>query len=251
MHVHWVALLGILMGSPDNFASASSAAVDASGNVQMESSHDSDSDPTNVIPPRVQTPLSDFPDNWREYTYEDIRGYFGCRQYYAQSNLDKPLPSMGEWNFLRSVYNSVVDPDKKWDDPVPPTEGYSIELWRPEPPPFYAKMSPKLGRGVFAVSVLRPGKDFGTEQRVSTEFNFIKTDAHFLTNDSRETSRRARSYTTGRTPTWSSPRPTTGGNTSSHFLTISRAILPSGIGCSASSRGDPTRWSVASTFRSL
>jgi len=160
--VHWVALLGILIlewKNLDTFALASSATVDASGNVQMDSSHDNDAEdepPTATHPPRMQTPISDFPDYWQEYTYEDIRFYFECEQ--TQASLDKPLPSMDEWSFMRSVYNSVVDPDKTWGDPVPPTEGYSIEIGRPEPPPFHAKASPGLGRGLFASRDIKKGE---------------------------------------------------------------------------------------------
>ena len=161
MPVHWFALLGILLlqWNRDFFAladaSSATATVDASGNVHIESTHVAEPSTENILP-RVQTPFSDFPDYWQEYTYDDIREYFECEQ--TQASLDKPLPSMDEWNFMRSVYNSVVDPDKAWDDPVPPTEGYSIKIGRPEPPPYFAKASPGLGRGLFAVSVTRTVK---------------------------------------------------------------------------------------------
>ena len=78
MPVHWFALLGILLlqWNRDFFAladaSSATATVDASGNVHIESTHVAEPSTENILP-RVQTPFSDFPDYWQEYTYDDIR----------------------------------------------------------------------------------------------------------------------------------------------------------------------------------
>jgi hypothetical protein len=71
------------------------------------------------------TPKHDFPDEWETYTYTDIRQYFNCRE--RSRDNDKPLPTLGDWKLLRQTYTLIVDNTKKWNDPVPPTEGYSFQ----------------------------------------------------------------------------------------------------------------------------
>ncbi|KAL9186319.1 hypothetical protein ACHAXT_005557 [Thalassiosira profunda] len=94
---------------------------------------------------------SNFPDGWEEYDYNDIRDHFGCK--HRSRDDSKSLPSLEDWNFMRKKFTEVVDNDKEWDDPVPPTLGYSLERHIPVPPPYYAKVSEHAvggGRGLFA-----------------------------------------------------------------------------------------------------
>mmetsp|Transcript_26137 Transcript_26137/g.52539 ORF Transcript_26137/g.52539 Transcript_26137/m.52539 type:complete len:305 (+) Transcript_26137:254-1168(+) len=99
----------------------------------------------------------DFPYEWETYTYNDIREYFNCRQ--RSKDLDKPLPTLDDWNLLRQAYTLIVDSAKKWkNDPVPPTEGYSFEQGKAVPPPYYAMQSEGKGRGLFASRDIKKGE---------------------------------------------------------------------------------------------
>jgi len=97
-----------------------------------------------------------FPAGWEEFTYVDVRDHFDCG---TRSRDDaKPLPSLEDWTLMRRTYNKVVDEDQRWDDPVPPTRGYSFVQGVPAPPPYYPKFSPDKGRGLFASRDLKKGE---------------------------------------------------------------------------------------------
>ena len=66
--------------------------------------------------------------------------------------MTKPLPTLEDWQLMRDTFTQVVDSTKQWDDPVPPTMGYSYSLEKgiPVPPPYYPKFSQGKGRGLFA-----------------------------------------------------------------------------------------------------
>ena len=106
------------------------------------------------------TPKHNFPYQWETYTYTDIRHYFNCRERSKDNN--KPLPSLDDWNLLRQTYTLIVDNTKKWNDPIPPTEGYSFEQQGKGvaaiPPPYYAKQSKGKGRGLFASRDIKKGE---------------------------------------------------------------------------------------------
>jgi len=104
------------------------------------------------------TPKHDFPDEWETYTYTDIRQYFNCRE--RSRDNDKPLPTLGDWKLLRQTYTLIVNNTKKWNDPVPPTEGYSFQKDNKAalPPPYYAKQSKGKGRGLFASRDIKKGE---------------------------------------------------------------------------------------------
>jgi len=102
------------------------------------------------------TPKRDFPYEWETYTYNDIREYFNCRQ--RSKDMDKPLPTLDDWNLLRKAYTLIVDSTKTWNDPVPPTEGYSFEQGKAVPPPYYAMQSEGKGRGLFASRDIKKGE---------------------------------------------------------------------------------------------
>lgn len=100
--------------------------------------------------------LDKFPDGWEEYSYLDIRDHFDCG-YRSRDNY-KSLPSLEDWNFMRKTYTEVVDSNKKWDDPVPPTLGYSLDTGVPVPPPYFPEASVGTGRGLFASRDIMKGE---------------------------------------------------------------------------------------------
>ncbi|KAL9188982.1 hypothetical protein ACHAXT_011472 [Thalassiosira profunda] len=112
-------------------------------------------DGARFIPPRL-VPESSFPEGWRSYTYMDIREHFDCGYHSGDTN--KALPSLEHWRFLQQTYTEIVDPTKKWNDPVPPTLGYSLEPGIPVPPPYYPKFTPGEGRGLFASRDIQRGE---------------------------------------------------------------------------------------------
>jgi len=61
---------------------------------------------------------------------------------------------------MRRTYTQIVDNTiKPWnDDLIPPTLGYSILPGLPVPPPYYAKLSPGKGRGLFASRYIKEGE---------------------------------------------------------------------------------------------
>ena len=97
-----------------------------------------------------------FPKDWRTYTYSDIRHHFNCRM--RSKDMEKPLPTLEDWNLMRETYTRVVDRNEEWDDPVPPTLGYSLRPGDPIPPPYYAKFSKGKGRGLFASRDIEEGE---------------------------------------------------------------------------------------------
>ena len=97
-----------------------------------------------------------FPKDWQTYTYSDIRHHFNCRM--RSKDMDKPLPTLEDWNLMRETYTRVVDGNEEWDDPIPPTLGYSLRPGEPIPPPYYAKFSKGKGRGLFASRDIEEGE---------------------------------------------------------------------------------------------
>eukprot|EP00574_Skeletonema_japonicum_P008801 CAMPEP_0201732160 /NCGR_PEP_ID=MMETSP0593-20130828/28067_1 /ASSEMBLY_ACC=CAM_ASM_000672 /TAXON_ID=267983 /ORGANISM="Skeletonema japonicum, Strain CCMP2506" /LENGTH=305 /DNA_ID=CAMNT_0048225083 /DNA_START=27 /DNA_END=944 /DNA_ORIENTATION=- len=110
------------------------------------------------------TPKRHFPHGWESFTYHDIRDYFNCRE--RSNDNDKALPTLDEWNLLRQAYTLIVDDTQKWDDPIPPTQGYSFSHTSGSsnnngvatPPPNYAKQSKGKGRGLFASRNITKGE---------------------------------------------------------------------------------------------
>jgi hypothetical protein len=123
------------------------------------------------------TPKRDFPLGWQNYSYDHIRHHFNCQQ--RSKDMNKPLPTLDDWNFMRRTYTQIVDKNQLWGneddaaaanddddddtkkkhvDLVPPTLGYSIYPGIPIPPPYYAKLSPRKGRGLFASRTIHKGE---------------------------------------------------------------------------------------------
>ena len=102
-------------------------------------------DPTTEFPP--PTKRGSLPDRWERYSFDQIYNHYECK---AQTeDKSKPLPSLAQWHFLRRQYKEFVDDSIVFDDPVPPTLGYSYDESH-NPPPFYAKLDPIRGRGLYA-----------------------------------------------------------------------------------------------------
>mmetsp|Transcript_4505 Transcript_4505/g.8366 ORF Transcript_4505/g.8366 Transcript_4505/m.8366 type:complete len:312 (+) Transcript_4505:140-1075(+) len=94
------------------------------------------------------------PDEWEKFSYKDMRRYFACRAHAKDQT--KPLHSLEDWQFMRGKYIECVNSSFEFDNSVPPTLGYA--LVNNVSPPFYAKMSPGKGRGVFASRDINEGE---------------------------------------------------------------------------------------------
>ncbi|KAL7543106.1 hypothetical protein ACHAXR_012673 [Thalassiosira sp. AJA248-18] len=95
------------------------------------------------------------PDGWETYSFSETRRHFGCKAYAHDQT--KPLLSMQDWKLFQSKYRDIVDETATFDDPVPPTMGYT--LGDGGPPPYYAKHSPEgRGRGLFASRDIKKGE---------------------------------------------------------------------------------------------
>ena len=86
------------------------------------------------------------PHDWDEYTFYDIRKHFDCRAHAHDQS--KELYTLENWNYLRKQYRETVDATVEFDDPVLPTEGYTLGE-EGGPVPYYAKRSEGKGRGLF------------------------------------------------------------------------------------------------------
>jgi len=105
---------------------------------------------------RLSLDESDWPKNWDQMSFKDVVKTLSCKEVHNNSN--NPLPSIDDWTVLRYAYSRVVDPRWTFDDPVPPTEGYSHHEQYHDPPPYVARMSPGKGRGLFASRRIREGE---------------------------------------------------------------------------------------------
>jgi len=107
------------------------------------------------------------PDGWETLSYGGIRRHFNCKAHAHDQS--KPLHSQEEWQFIREKYNGVVDDRVKFDDPMPPTLGYTLR--DQSPPPFFAKFSPGKGRGVFASRDIKKGELVHDGNRSASQFS--------------------------------------------------------------------------------
>lgn len=109
------------------------------------------------------------PNQWETFSYKEIYQHFSCSGH-AQDQ-SKPLHPLETWNLFREKYNENVDSDFKFDDPIPPTEGYSLDSLSLLPPPFVANFSPGMGRGVFATRDIKKGELVHNGGRSAMVFN--------------------------------------------------------------------------------
>lgn len=97
---------------------------------------------------------NNFPEEWETYSFSDIYQHFHCSAHAYDET--KPIPSLEQWLYLRMQYNELVDGSVSFNDAIPPTRGYTLA--KNEPPPFYAKLSPGKGRGLFASRDIQKGE---------------------------------------------------------------------------------------------
>ena len=67
----------------------------------------------------------------------------------------KPLPTLEHFKLFRDKYREIVDSNAIFDDPVPPTMGYTLNDNGPQP--YYASVGDK-GRGIFASRDIKEGE---------------------------------------------------------------------------------------------
>lgn len=103
------------------------------------------------VPKRKQTKL---PNGWENYSFQTVYDHFRCSSHSSDEN--KPIPTLEHWHLLRKQFKEFVDGNASFNDPIPPTEGYTLE--NSKRAPFYAKLSPGKGRGVFASRDIRKGE---------------------------------------------------------------------------------------------
>ena len=94
------------------------------------------------------------PWGWQRWGYHDFEQNFNCHSYFDDET--KPVPTMEFWETMLKAYNQEVDPTYKFDTKVPPTEGYRHD--ENGGPPYYAKLSPGKGRGLFAKRDIQKGE---------------------------------------------------------------------------------------------
>ncbi|KAL7554848.1 hypothetical protein ACHAWF_018393 [Thalassiosira exigua] len=92
------------------------------------------------------------PEGWEYYGYHDARKHFDCEARKAKS-----LPTLEDWELFRSAFKETVDPAAKFDDPIPPTRGYTLGFHGP--PPFRAGPAASgRGRGLIASKDIKKGE---------------------------------------------------------------------------------------------
>ena len=98
--------------------------------------------------------VNELPNDWVEWGFTKIRRKFKCDQYV--NNEIKPLPSMEYWQMILDAYNEQVDKSYKFDELVPPTQGYRFNEAGAQP--YYAKVSDGKDRGLFASRDIQKGE---------------------------------------------------------------------------------------------
>ncbi len=92
--------------------------------------------------------------DWRSWPRHKFHTQFQCNHHLSLGT--KSVPTTDYWQTLRDVYNSEVDSSFPFDDPVPPTQGYTLNA--NGAPPYYAKLSPGKGRSLFASRDIKEGE---------------------------------------------------------------------------------------------
>ena len=112
--------------------------------------------------------------DWHKWSRRDFRAQFQCSHHLSVGK--KSVPTLEYWQTLRDVYNSEVDSSFRFDDPVPPTQGYTLN--ENGAPPYYAKLSPGKGRGLFASRNIQEGELVdGIEGGTKSDMIFTTIDA--------------------------------------------------------------------------
>lgn len=93
------------------------------------------------------------PKDWKRLGFHDLHSAYECSEHAYDQN--KPMPDMEYWNYYRDTYKRVVNNNIEFDS-VPPTEGYTMNEEGKQP--YYAKLSPGKGRGLFASRDIKKGE---------------------------------------------------------------------------------------------
>lgn len=94
------------------------------------------------------------PENWQKYGWRNIRDHFDCRR--RAKDKTKAMPTEEDWKVFIDTYEKA-NRDYRFDDPVTPTEGYSID-GEHNRPPWRSGHSDRGGRGLFASRDLKKGE---------------------------------------------------------------------------------------------
>mmetsp|Transcript_35978 Transcript_35978/g.73402 ORF Transcript_35978/g.73402 Transcript_35978/m.73402 type:complete len:310 (-) Transcript_35978:68-997(-) len=94
------------------------------------------------------------PSGWETTSFHEMYTHFNCSSHAYDDT--KSIPSLDQWLSMREQYNQHVDSNTSFSDPIPPLDGYTFK--NNERPPFYAKLSPGKGRGIFASRDIQKGE---------------------------------------------------------------------------------------------
>lgn len=98
-------------------------------------------------------------DDWQTWSRKKAKEKLKCRELQRElkrNGESQRLPSMEYWQAMRNAYIQEVDPTHVFDDPILPTEGYTLNESGTQP--FYAALSPGKGRGLFASRDIKKGE---------------------------------------------------------------------------------------------
>ena len=104
----------------------------------------------NLRPDQYGEAILTKPEGWEKFGFDKMRKHFDCER-----DLVTPIPTLEDWEYLRSKFNEIVDKHAVFNDPVPPTEGYTMD--GNGPPPYNAAHGTR-GRGVFASRDIEKGE---------------------------------------------------------------------------------------------
>ena len=128
-----------------------------------------------MIKPRLRVMTRSYlRQDWQKWSRHDFKKQFQCSHHLSVGT--KAVPTLEYWQTLRDVYKSEVDSSFAFDDPVPPTQGYTLN--ENGPPPYYADISPGKGRGLFASRDIKEGELVdGIESGTKSDMIFTTVNA--------------------------------------------------------------------------
>ena len=128
-----------------------------------------------MIKPRLRSMkrMHQHPD-WRKWSREKFKTQFEC-DYHLRLGTTS-VPKIEYWQTLRDVYKSEVDSSYLFDDPIPPTQGSTLN--ENGATPYYADLSPGKGRGLFASRDIMKGELVdGVEGGTKSDMKFTTEEA--------------------------------------------------------------------------
>jgi hypothetical protein len=99
---------------------------------------------------------NELPSDWETWSFGRFKKEFQCNKYLSRPQ--KSLYPMEYWQIMRQTYVEQVDSTLVFDDPVPPTLGYSLRVKGNTQPYYAGQSSTKRGRGLFASRNIRKGE---------------------------------------------------------------------------------------------